>query len=175
MPDPITSTLPDPQATVDAALGTSSTPTKMDTLPTPPVEPAVSVAPVTPEIPAMPVAPVAPVSVAMGDDTPLAFAAPSLNTMPSTPTPTPEAPKVEPMPTSVGSSYLPPVPPAPISTPPAEDKPKKSKAKSIIIGLVAFLTLAGTGGYVAFNMYGSGSIPNISIVSKQPKNIKDPT
>lgn len=160
MPDPITPTLPDPQASVDAALGS---------------------------LPPTPVAPAPVMNAPMGDETPLAFAAPTLNAMPTTPTPTPEplptqapampvapvspiapeAPKLEPMP-SVGSSYLPPVPPAPISTPPVEDKPKKkSKLMLVIIGIFAMLGVLGAGGFYAYKQVVPQS-NKVAVVNPKP-------
>ncbi len=161
MPDPITPQLPDPQASVDAALGTIAV--------TPPVE-----------------TPVAPAKLPMGDDTPLAFAAPTLNAMPATPSPSleptptpspvvPEAPKLEPMPIA-GSSYLPPVPPAPITTPVADAKPKK-KLTTIIAIIAAFFVL-GIGGLVAYSILGNPQTGTIAYVTKWIKEdgkvIKNP-
>lgn len=140
MPDPITPIPPDPQASVDAALGTAP----------------------------------------MGDEAPLAFAAPTLNAMPTPPTTpepapatppvmpaapvAPEAPKLEPMP-SVGSSYLPPVPPAPISAPPVEDKPKsKSKVMLVVFGIFALLGALGVGGYFAYQQFATKN--TVAIVSQ---------
>ena len=76
MPDPITPILPDPQASVDAALGTLDTST-------PAVPPAPVVEPPKPEVlPVQPTTPTPAMSAPMGDETPLAFATPTLNAMP---------------------------------------------------------------------------------------------
>ncbi|MFZ2199601.1 MAG: hypothetical protein WAV40_02345 [Microgenomates group bacterium] len=120
MSDPITPTLPDPQATVDAALGN------------PP----------------------------MKDETPLAFAAPTLNALPPTPPTTaptaPPQPAMPPMPepapsTNTESSYLPPVPPAPLNNVEPEAKPKtKSKIMLVVLGIFGLLGMLGTGGYYVY-------------------------
>ena len=180
MPDPITPTLPDPQASVDAALGSlgTSTPTSPTTPSAPVVEPP------KPEVlPVQPTTPTPVMNAPMGDETPLAFAAPTLNAMPTTPSPTPEptptpapampaatvspvmseVPKLEPMP-NVGSSYLPPVPPAPITTPTAETKPKKkSKILLVVLGIFALLGGLGVAGYYSY-MNLTGVVPLVAPV-----------
>jgi flagellar basal body-associated protein FliL len=91
----------------------------------------------------------------MGDDTPLAFAAPTLNAIPGAPavTTTPNTTKFEPMP-SASSSYLPPVPPAPTNsttTPDAKPK-KKSKVLLVVLGIFALAGVLGGGiwGYYRY-------------------------
>jgi hypothetical protein len=93
----------------------------------------------------------------MGDETPLAFAAPTLNAMPVSPVApvapaVPEAPKPEPMP-SAGSSYLPPVPPAPISTPPVDAKPKSKFGLKMVGLMIGVLALIGGIGYGSWWIY----------------------
>lgn len=111
MSDPITPTLPDPQATVDAALGN------------------------------------APIK----DETPLAFAAPTLNALPPTPpTIPPQTPMPEPAP-STESSYLPPVPPAPLNNPEPELQPKKkSKIMLVVLGIFGLFGVLSAGGYYVY-------------------------
>jgi len=131
MPDPITPKLPDPQATVDAALGPLDAPVANVATPTSTAQ------------------------VAMGDDTPLAFATATLNApinpgVANTVTP----PTTESVNANLGSSYLPPVPPAPPTNEVVADKPKQSKL-GLVIGLVlVIMSGLGIAGYYAYSKYG---------------------
>lgn len=167
---PVTPTLPNPQDMVDAALsGVTSTPKpevaeapKSETLPpltplTPPVseptEPVVAPATIMPE-PVVPPVAVTPV-VAMGDDTPLAFAGMPSSTAPvetnTSSTSTPNTPPT-------GGAPLPPVvPQAP--------EPKKKK-KGLIIGGLLFLVLA-VGGVLGYNQYAQTG--TIAVVGQECK------
>lgn len=175
------STLPDPQAMVDAALSptpetpvstmtTTTTTTEPVTPPAPPVAPAPSmpamppmpepVTPVTPPpaapepvTPAMPTP--AATTVAMGDDTPLAFVTP-----PPTSTTTTTTTTTQPV---DGATPLPPVPPAPTAT---EQPKKKSKGKifAMLLGFLALLGGIGYGGYYYYMNY-FGENATIAVVT----------
>lgn len=147
MADPINQTLPpttpnltNPQDLVDAALGpepiTPIVPTS-DEPKTPPALPPL--APLSAPVPAEPVTQKPSADVAMGDDTPLAFAMPAPS---STPSSTPNS--------TEQSSYLPPVPPALPKEP--EQSKKKSKAGIIVAG-VMLLLLAVSGGVWGYYRY----------------------
>ena len=110
----------DPQDSIDQALQ-----------PTTPVAPPIVPPVVPPPLPELPVAPSV-ASVAVGDDTPLAFVTPPTVTPPETPI----APPVEPMSP----------PPSPLPVPPEEPPKKSGKGKIIGIVIGFFLLLAGLGG-----------------------------
>ena len=135
----------DPQQLVDDALATPAT-SSMPNLPltptavvespvVPPVEPMTAQMPPLPPMPSTPepiVPPIAPTpTVAMGDETPLAFMTPP-------PTSTPPAP----------------LPPVDGAIPPADApvKPKKAGSKILmtILGIFALLGVLGGGGYYAY-------------------------
>lgn len=134
MADPIDQTTTSPQSLVDAALGTvpeNTAPVAPPVLvPLPPLAP-----PVTPPI-STPLT-----KVAMGDDTPLAFATPNPTVTPTSQTMTPPEQQ---------SSYLPPVPSVPL-----EHKTKpKSKVGLVLAGVLLMVVALGGGifGYQRYQM-----------------------
>lgn len=154
MTDPNTSQLPDPQASVDAALNSAPAPT-------PVVPPALVPEPEPMQPPTTTTAS----SVPMGDDTPLAFVAP-----------TDPVSSADNLGTSVPMDAIPPAPVPPVPISPAENvnTNKKSKVGLVIGGILALITTLGIGGFVSYQYLGYGKTPDIAIVSKQPGKITDP-
>lgn len=161
----ITPTNSDPQDLINAALGTTTPTTPatpmtepQPTLPMP--EPAAMPSELT-EAPVLPpIQPIAPTiaqqpsaPIVMGDDTPLAF----VGSSPNSTTPTTE-PVTEPtMPVSLGTSApmdaVPTVPP--VLTPSEKPVQKKSRAKTILVGLALAIALVGGIGIFGYQQYGS--------------------
>lgn len=172
MADPIDqkpdTTLPDPQALVNDALGT---PTPTPTEPTPPLPTPQSLTPATPTPPVVeesvtpppPVTPPTPVTpppgpasnVPMGDDTPLAFAipTPSMGATASV---------------DSGMPSLGVIPPAPV---PEAPKPKaKSKVMMVVLGIFAMLGVLGAGGYYAYQQFGAPKDVEIAAIETIARN-----
>lgn len=167
MPDQTDQTSPNPQSLVDAALGTqpevvtsttTSTVTPLSPMTPPPLAPLAPPASTT--IPLVTPATPTP-SVAMGDDTPLAFAS-----MPGSTTTTTTTTSSQP-----SDAYVPPVPgtlPAAGSTlAPAPEK-KKGSTRKIMALFFGFLMLgaAAFGGYTYY-MNNFGKTADIAVISAE--------
>jgi hypothetical protein len=154
-PEPSAPVLPNPQDMVDAALSTDITTAKTETVIEPKVEPS-SLPPLAPLAPTPelvtstpdPTVPpvIAPTPVAMGDDTPLAFAGMTAPTTAATETTSISTTQpVTPPPTSESTSLPPIVPQAP-------EPKKKGKLGKILAG-IAVLVLVLAGGIFGYNQY----------------------
>lgn len=145
--------VPDPQSLVDAALGTApATPPAPPVAPAPAFEPAVKVE-VVPEP--------EPPTVAVRDDTPLAFmtppsSAPVTSTEPPVVPPTPEQP-----------AYMSPVPP--VAPAPVPEK-KRGNGGKVVAAIVGFALLVGgvVGGALYYQRYyGEGA--TIAAITEEAK------